>query len=335
MLPGITTSNDFAGNGITRVWTYTFDILTTDGSDLRLYKTDLNGIVTAIASSYSIDVANSQVTYPTVESGLAPLGVGYLLTILRTEPLTQDVDFVNQGSLDAEVIEAEFDKLTAITQQLQRQIDTGLSTSGVILQGASGFSGKSGTNGILGADGASGYSGKSGTSGVSGASNVSGFSGATGDSGFSGYSGVSGASLVSGYSGFSGFSGLNGISGVSGASLVSGWSGTSGFSGKDGTSGFSGANPGASGYSGASGVSGTSRGSLVTSFDAGDLSTSVSGWLDINHSLGVQYLSIRVFDNNQLEVIPDDIVVTDDNNCSICLGTQGTIPGTWNVVIQY
>ena len=325
MLPGITTSNDFDGNDLTRDWAYTFQILTTDGSDIQLYTTDALGVVTAVNTNYSVDVANSQVTYPTVVSGLAPLATGIKLTVLRAEPLTQEVDLVNQGSFDAEVVEAELDKLTAITQQLQRQINTGLAVSGTILQGASGFSGKSGIDGTLGV---SGTSGQSGVSGVSGASLVSGWSGKSGFSGAS-ISGFSGASLVSGWSGVSGASGT---SGVSGASLVSGWSGVSGFSGVNGISGFSGSSN-VSGFSGSSGIKGDAGGSLVTSFADGDLSA--SGWLPINHALGIQYNAVIIFDNGGLEVLPDDLIATDTNNCSVSLGSQGTLSGTWNAVIKY
>ena len=174
MLPGLTSSNNFDGNDVTRVWTYTFQILTTDGSDIQLYTTDALGVVTAVNASYSIDVANSQVTYPTVDSGLDPLATGVTLTILRAEPLTQELDLVNQGSLDAEAVESAFDKLTAITQQIQREVDEGLAVSGTILQGASGFSGASGTSGVSGQDGQSYASGVSGFSGFSGESLVSG-----------------------------------------------------------------------------------------------------------------------------------------------------------------
>jgi hypothetical protein len=326
MLPGITTSNSFSGNDVTRVWTYTFQILTTDGSDVQLYTTDALGVVTAVNANYSVDVANSQVTYPTIVSGLDPLATGVTLTVLRAEALTQETDLVNQGSLDAEVLEASLDKLTAITQQLQREINSGLAVSGTILQGASGHSGVSGASGISGLDG---QSHASGTSGFSGASLVSGWSGT---SGTSGTSGVSGASLVSGWSGVSGTSGTSGTSGVSGASLVSGWSGTSGYSGIDGASGVSGSSN-ISGFSGKSGVSGFGGGTFTTSFADGDISA--SGWIPINHSLALQYNAVIIFDDGGVQVLPDEVVATDANNCSVSLGSQGTISGTWNAVIKY
>ena len=66
----------------------------------------------------------------------------------------------------------------------------------------------------------------------------------------------------------------------------------------------------------------------TASFDNGDLA---AGVYTFNHALDVQFLAIAVYDNNDIEVTPDDITATDSNNIAIDLSAYGAIAGTWNV----
>jgi hypothetical protein len=114
----------YTGNGVTVNWPYTFPII--ESSDILLYKTDSAGAITPITSRYSIDQDAATVTYPTNAVGLdpvmAPLTSSEKITILRSCALDQEIDLKNQGPLNAEVLEQEFDKLTMISQQLQEQV---------------------------------------------------------------------------------------------------------------------------------------------------------------------------------------------------------------------
>ena len=201
MLPGLTTSTYFSGNGITRNWVYDFAIQ--NESEVQIWLTSPAGVISQVTTSYSINTVTSTVTYPTIGSALTPVATGWGLELRRVLPLTQATDLVNQGSLDSEVLESALDKLTMIAQQIKAGSPSGYSggsgASGFSGSGTSGFSGINGTNGTNGTSGTSGTSGISGA-GTSGASGTSGLSGinATGVSGTSGTSGFAGASAAGG-----------------------------------------------------------------------------------------------------------------------------------------
>ena len=119
----------YAGDGMTTA----FDIVPalpadSDGSDVRVYVIDNLGNQTLLSGNYTIDLNALVVNYPTV-GGVAPLGIGinalpqnWELVILRSEPLSQTLALTNQGIWDGPSIDAAFDKLTMIAQQLQEQI---------------------------------------------------------------------------------------------------------------------------------------------------------------------------------------------------------------------
>ena len=65
-------------------------------------------------------------------------------------------------------------------------------------------------------------------------------------------------------------------------------------------------------------------------FADGDLS---SGVLTVTHNLNSQYVSVTVFDNNDLLIIPDDVDATSTTALTIDLTAFGTITGTWRAVI--
>ena len=113
--------NIYPGDGITRDWEYFFPIGTSDGADIRLYKTSIAGVITEIVANYSVDTVAKHVTYPTVASGLPLLVTGEKITLIRIEPLSQDTDFCNQGPFNAETVEAVADKIVMILQQLDEE----------------------------------------------------------------------------------------------------------------------------------------------------------------------------------------------------------------------
>ncbi len=75
-------------------------------------------------------------------------------------------------------------------------------------------------------------------------------------------------------------------------------------------------------------MSGGGGNTATASFVDGDLA---AGIYTFNHGLSVQFLAISVYDNNDIEVTPDDITATDSDNAAIDLSSYGTISGTWNV----
>lgn len=70
-------------------------------------------------------------------------------------------------------------------------------------------------------------------------------------------------------------------------------------------------------------------------FTNGDLTVGV---LTATHSLGQQYNTVSVYDNNDQIVQPGEILAVDANNVSVDLtaiqtANGGSIPGTWNIVV--
>lgn len=66
------------------------------------------------------------------------------------------------------------------------------------------------------------------------------------------------------------------------------------------------------------------------SFDDTNL---VSGILTATHSLGNQYNSVTVIDNNDQTIVPDQITHTNTTSVDIDLTSFGSITGTWQLVV--
>ena len=120
----LNTKHVYDCNGIQTEWPYTFPIIAS--TDIAVYVTDLTGAVTKITSNFTVDTENGKVIYPTVESELDPAVVvanGFKVTIKRETPLTQEIDLVNEGALNAETLETGYDKSTMQVQQMQETLD--------------------------------------------------------------------------------------------------------------------------------------------------------------------------------------------------------------------
>ncbi len=57
-----------------------------------------------------------------------------------------------------------------------------------------------------------------------------------------------------------------------------------------------------------------------------------AGVLTLNHALVSQYCLVQIYDNNNKQVLPDEITLTDANNSAIDLSSMGTLTGTWHAV---
>lgn len=118
-LPSNLNKHTYVGNGLQTAWPFTFPIFSS--SDIKVYLTNVSTeIVSEVTSNYSVDIDNSQVTYPV--SGTA-LTSDYKLTILRVVGITQETSLINQGAFLPKVIEKALDKLTAISQQLDEGME--------------------------------------------------------------------------------------------------------------------------------------------------------------------------------------------------------------------
>lgn len=119
-----TTSNkaQWQGNGSTTVFSFNFEI--DSASEATLQYVDANGNISTIASaSYSIaglgNANGGTLTYPVSGS---PIASGTSLTLLRTVPLQQLTDLVNQSNYYPDAVEGALDYGMKATQQIQEEI---------------------------------------------------------------------------------------------------------------------------------------------------------------------------------------------------------------------
>jgi len=61
--------------------------------------------------------------------------------------------------------------------------------------------------------------------------------------------------------------------------------------------------------------------------------TLAAGVLTVTHDLGVQYVTVAVYNNLGVQVAPDSVTASSTTACAIDLTSQGVLAGTWNVVI--
>jgi len=114
-----TNKASYNGNGSQSVFAYTFKIFV--DADIKVYVgTTLKTINTHYTLSNVGVTGGGNVTFT---SGNIPASGTGNVTLLRSLALTQGVDLINYGKFDAEVVEAQYDKLTMMIQQLQEQAD--------------------------------------------------------------------------------------------------------------------------------------------------------------------------------------------------------------------
>lgn len=109
----------YAGNGVTRVWPYTFDLPET--YMLEVYVTGPGGMPVKLERGYSVDREARSVTYPS-NPDEQPLPAGYRLTLRRWVDFLQNTELRNQGEFFAKTIESQFDKDVMMIQQLAESV---------------------------------------------------------------------------------------------------------------------------------------------------------------------------------------------------------------------
>lgn len=67
----------------------------------------------------------------------------------------------------------------------------------------------------------------------------------------------------------------------------------------------------------------------LTSFTNSDLS---SGILTVTHSLANKYVSVSIYDNTDIQIIPDEITASNNSQVLIDLSSFGILTGTWNII---
>lgn len=105
--------NDYVAGGSSCTFAYTFKLL--DANSLLVYICD----VLQSTGVYSVSGVGS-VTGGTVTFSTVP-GATCTVHLVRSEPYTQTVDFINHGTMDAETLEGTVDKPVMLAQQLLEQ----------------------------------------------------------------------------------------------------------------------------------------------------------------------------------------------------------------------
>ena len=79
-----------------------------------------------LSTGYNVSIDGGFVTYPLPESGERPLANNKKITLLREVPIVQNTDLINQGPMEAEVLESAYDYLTMAVQQLNEKTNRAL-----------------------------------------------------------------------------------------------------------------------------------------------------------------------------------------------------------------
>ena len=53
----------------------------------------------------------------------------------------------------------------------------------------------------------------------------------------------------------------------------------------------------------------------------------------ITHDLGVKYVTVTVYDENDMQILMDEVTLTDENSLIIEKATYGAVTGDWTVVV--
>lgn len=110
--------NDYLGAGSTGPFVYGFRIYV--AGDLYVATQDPNGLVTVLTylADFTISVGSIGSRSGGTISLLIPLAVGWKLTVQRNRPLTQLINYRNQGATFPANVEDGFDQATMIGQQV-------------------------------------------------------------------------------------------------------------------------------------------------------------------------------------------------------------------------
>ena len=110
-------SVQYTGDNSTTAFSVTFPY--TESSQVQVF---LDGSLQTITTHYTL---TSPGATGTVTFGTAP-GTDVIVSLIRETDFLQAIDYVNNDALDAETLEAAFDKLTMMCQQLEVKIDSSL-----------------------------------------------------------------------------------------------------------------------------------------------------------------------------------------------------------------
>lgn len=111
------TEASFTGTGVLSTYAAAFYVNTSD--QVKVY---VDGVLKTIGDDYTLNNVGSQDGVDVV----ATFATGTLVFIQRVTPITQLVDTQNNETILEDVLDAEFDKLTMIAQEINTKADNAL-----------------------------------------------------------------------------------------------------------------------------------------------------------------------------------------------------------------
>jgi hypothetical protein len=124
-----TIKNSYSGNGSTTVFNYTFKITDQDDIEVIIRSSDGTETTKTITTHYTVSgVGAANGGSVTFTSGNIPSGTETVI-LRRSTPKTQGVDLIENDPLPANTLEDALDKVTAISQELQEELDRSLKLS--------------------------------------------------------------------------------------------------------------------------------------------------------------------------------------------------------------
>jgi len=120
--------SSYSGNGSTTAFTYNFKI--TDQDDIEVIIRSANGTETVktLTTHYTVSGVGGNSGTVTFTAGNIPV-TGETVLLRRSTPQTQAMDLIDNDPMSADTIEDAHDKVVAITQELQEQIDRSIKLS--------------------------------------------------------------------------------------------------------------------------------------------------------------------------------------------------------------
>ena len=115
-VPSDVNKHIYAGNGVTRVWPYSF--LLYDAAHLQVWVKRGEEDAVQLSGGFTLNELEKTVTYPPEGTGEAPLSAEDQIIIMRVVPVLQLLDLLNQGEFFAEDIETQFDLIVMMIQQI-------------------------------------------------------------------------------------------------------------------------------------------------------------------------------------------------------------------------
>ncbi len=124
-----TIKNSYSGNGSTTQFNYTFKIADDDEIQVIIRSSTGTETVKTKTTHYTVaGVGNANGGSITFTTGNTPTATETVV-LRRSTPQTQGLDLIENDPMPADNIETAYDKLTAISQELQEQVDRSLKIS--------------------------------------------------------------------------------------------------------------------------------------------------------------------------------------------------------------